>query len=362
MGRVGRTTTVFLMLGMLALLGTIAGARSMMTGSRDDPDPTAPEDSADVYCTGYTDTASGLLMPHPSLLGTGKVRAILVKTGDVVKAGKPLVQLEDRSAQDRLAIENQELETARARLANAREQASNDIKIIEQQNRVDRAAATCESLQLQYAEAKKSAAENVARKADAQNAEIALRQAVKDKQAAEAVLAKLKSSDPNIALKEYEEALKTQMLKVKAAESALEEDYVIRAPCDGTIVEINYQIGGPCPLPFGDPSASRALVMRHDEPLIIRAEIDQECAMMVKIGQKTTITIHGASGSEYTLTGKVEKLSTFMQKSRPHTLEPDQFANTWERECIIAFDLPAKNEEIVQGMPVSVEIHTRPSR
>jgi multidrug resistance efflux pump len=353
MARVNRTTGIFLILGVVALLGTVAGARLLAPGEH--PAPVETQESSDVFCTGFIDALSGLLKPGPKIMG--KVQEIIAKDGKTVKKGDELIRLEDQTARDELAIARQELEVAKAKLANAREQSNTDIKILEQQNRVDQAASRYEVLQKNFEETKKSSELNVARKAELENAEILVRQAKRDWDAASAVLAKLKSIDPNVALKEHDEELKAQKLKVAAAEAAL-ENFVIRAPADGTVVEINYQVGGPCPLPPGDAHANRALVMLPNEPLIVRAEVGQEWALLVKVGQKATITVRAAAGREFTWTGTVEKVAAYLEKSRNSSVEPDQFVNARTRECIIKINPSSKNNEIVHGTRVSVQIHT----
>ena len=355
MARVNRTTGIFLILGVAALLGTVAGARFMM-GPEEKTTSIAPPDSSEVYCRGSVDAPSGLQTPGPNIMG--KVQKIFVKDGEPVKAGQELVRLEDQTARDQLAIATRELEVAKARLASARELANNDIKIIEQQIMVDRAEAQYKSALNYFKDAEnRNTLKQPGAKLMLDNAEIALQQADTERKSAQAVLAKLKSLDPKTSLKQYDEELEVQLLKIKAANAAL-ENYIIRAPADGTIVEINYQVGGPCPLPPGDAYANRALVILPKEPLVVRAEVGQEWAMMVKVGQKATVTVRSAAGREFAWTGKVEKVSAYMQKGRIHTLEPDQFLNEWTRECIISIDPDPKNIGMVHGTRVSVQIHT----
>jgi multidrug resistance efflux pump len=355
MARVNRSTGIFLILGVAALLGTVAGARFMMGPDDKAPDvPLAP--STDVFCTGDTDTMSGLLMPVPSTIG--KVKAINFKDGDSVKAGQVIVQLDDQTARDQLAVARKELEAAKSRLAHAKAENQIEIKIIEQENLVSRASATYKAADNYYREAQKSNEAGVrGAKTALDNAEIAVKQSKQDVDAAKEVLAKLKSIDRKVALKEFEDELAAQELKVKALDKAL-ENYVIQAPADGKIVEINYQIGGPCPLPMGDNYATRALVILPNEPLVVRAEVDQERALMVNVGQRATITFRAAAGRDYKWTGKVEKAAEYMQKRRSRSIEPDQFVNTRTRECIIRIDPDPKNPVMLQGTRVSVQIHT----
>jgi multidrug resistance efflux pump len=315
------------------------------------------EEALDVYCSGWTDTPTSLMTPGPNVMGT--VQFIDVKEGQDVKKGQILIRLVDSEPREQLKIARQELETAKVRLANAKQQANSDIKVIGQQNIVDRANAAYSVAKTTYQEAKRFSESNlsVGAKAALETAEINLQQAKKNVEAAEAVLAKLKLVDPEAAIKEFAEELEASKLKVQAAEQMLEK-YVIKAPGDGKVVEINYQIGGPCPLPVGDANATRALVILPNEPLVVRAEVDQEFALLVNVGQKATLTFRAGAGREYTCTGKVLKVAGYLQRRRSRVMEPDQFVDTRTRECIVSIDPDPKNPPILHGMRVSVQIHT----
>ncbi len=360
MARVNRTTGIFLVLGVAALLGTVAGARFMM-GPDDKPTTSEPTDLSDVYCLGYVDVAGGLVMPGPSV--PGRVQLVKVKDGESVKNGDVLVVLEDREARDKLEVAKQRVIAARARLASAQEQVQNEIKahgikVLEQEGVVNRAESACSLAEAHVGQARRYVERSAPGGKDAlENAELELRLAKKERETAESALAKLKTLEPKTSLREYEEEIKVQELEVGAATKAL-ENYVIKSPCDGTVVEINYQVGGQCPLPPGDAFANRAIVILPTGPMIVRAEVDQDWAMLIKAGQTATVSVRAAGGREFTWSGKVQRFSMYMQKRRVRTMEPDQWVDTKTRECVIAFDSDPKNDQLVQGMRVSVQIHT----
>jgi multidrug resistance efflux pump len=354
MARVNRTTGFFLVLGVAVLLGTVAGARIAMNPAEQSTGVDTPP-SETVFCGGQVDVRSGLAGLVPTV--PGKVKEILVREGEVVKAGQVLVRLDDEATRNQLAIAQKGLDTAKAKLENARQQPFlHQLEVTKQEAVVETSQGAYKLAQNQFAAAQKASRDTLISRSRLEEAEIAVLTAKKNKELAERGLAELKKIDPTLALKEHEEALKEAELKWKAAQSALDM-YVIKAPSNGRVFEINYQVGGPCPLPLGDANASRAMVFCPDENLIVRAEVDQEWAMMIKKGMTATLTFR-AAGKDFTWNGKVETVSNYIQRRRSRVMEPDQFNDSRTRECIIRID-PDPNNPIIHGMRMGVQIHTR---
>src|SRR5205814_2245603 len=106
MARVNRTTGFFLVLGTMILLGTVAGTAYMQQG--DESQPTAAKSGENaVFASGSVDVESGLAVLVPNVLA-GKVSAILVKEGQPVTKGQPLVQLDDQQQRKQLEISKKE--------------------------------------------------------------------------------------------------------------------------------------------------------------------------------------------------------------------------------------------------------------
>jgi multidrug resistance efflux pump len=294
----------------------------------------------------------------------GKVKEILVKEGEPVKKDQVLVRLEDQEARDQLRVAEQELVVAKAKLDDSRKATANlvnehELKVLSAQNQLNRATFAHSSALDNYEYARRQDEQKLVAGTDLKlkMALNAVNAAKKDREDAEAALEKLKSIDPKLSLREPEEALKKAQLEVEAATKKLDM-FVIKAPSAGTIFEINYQIGGPCPLPFGDSNSSRAMIFCPDEPLVVRAEVDQEWAMMVHAGLKATLTFR-APGRDYQWTGTVEKVSHYIQRRRSRVTEPDQFNDSRTRECLIRIDPDPKNP-VIHGMRMGVQIHTAP--
>ena len=120
MARVNRTTGFFLVLGVMTLVGTVAGFGFMQQPAADSQQTSGPNENS-VFAQGNVDVASGLAPLVPRM--PGKVAAILVKEGDAVQKGQTLVQLDDQQQREELKIAEQGLQVSRAKLKGAKDAA-----------------------------------------------------------------------------------------------------------------------------------------------------------------------------------------------------------------------------------------------
>ena len=361
MARVNRTTGFFLLLGVLALLGTVAGSMKMIESGDTSGPPAAPPAQTAVYAAGNVDSVGGLSNLVPSILA-GRVVAIKVKENDLVKAGQELVQLDDTQPRNDLRVAEQALEVSRAQFKAARELAQRhiqeyELKVIESEGALARATVAYEAAGKEWKKAQEYANKRLDGGAEFRlsQAETAVLMARKNFETTDSALKKLKTIDPKTSLKEHEEGLKEAELKVKAAKELLDA-YVIRAPKDGIIYEINYHVGGSAPLPPGDPNAGRALVFCPTDGLVLRVEIDQEVALDVRPGLDATMTFRTARG-ELKWKGQVERVANYIEKRRARTMDPDTFNDSRTRECIIRIH-PEPKQQLLHGMRMGVQIHT----
>lgn len=360
MARVKRTAGLFLVLLVAVLLGTVAG--SMKAVRPDDPSDDrllvqAPIEAASVHASGVVDVLTGVRNLVPAV-PFGKVVEICVNEYEEVKAGQPLVKLDDTQARNSLKEAEQALVRSRAALQDAKDKAQkliaeHELKVVQARGALETANVQLESARKQYEVAKKYAGTSVQGEAQLMQAEAQMLMARKAVDTAKAALEKLQEIDPQIKLTEHEEAIKEAELKLRSAREALDA-YVIRAPVDGQVFDINYQVGGPAPLPPADGNASRALVFCPKGDLIVRAEIDEENALLVQPGMRAVMTRQTASG-KITVTGRVERLASYMQRRRSNTLDPATFSDTRTRECIIRLDADNKAPLLI-NMRVAVRI------
>src|SRR6185369_16815165 len=105
---------------------------------------------------------------------------------------------------------------------------------------------------------------------------------------------------------------------------------------------------------MGDPNASQALMFAPKEDPVVRAEIDPEWALMVKPGQKATVSFQAAN-HEYTWTGTVDRVSEYMTRRRSRALDAVNISDGVTLECVIRID-PKPENPIKQNMRVQVKI------
>ncbi len=360
MARVKRTAGLLLILLVALLLGTVAGS---MKAGRPEAAPgdlrevQAPVEATSVHASGVVDVLTGVRNLVPGV-PFGKVVEICVNEYEAVKAGQPLVKLDDTQARNSLLEAEQALVRSRAALQDAKDKAQkliaeHDFKVVQARGALETANVQLESARKQWEHAKKYAGTTVQGEAQLMQAEAQVMLARKAVETARAALDKLLVIDPQVKLTEHEEAIKEAELKLRSAKQALDA-FVIRAPVDGHVFDINYQVGGPAPLPPTDGNASRALIFCPLGDLIVRAEIDEENALLVQPGMRAVITRQTASG-KITVTGRVERLASYMQRRRSNVLDPATYSDTRTRECLIRLD-PESKVPLLINMRVAVRI------
>src|SRR5947199_215132 len=145
MARVNRTTGFFLVLGVMTLVGTVAGFGFMQQPAADSQQTSGPNENS-VFAQGNVDVASGLAPLVPRM--PGKVAAILVKEGDAVQKGQTLVQLDDQQQREELKIAEQGLQVSRAKLKGAKDAA--DKKAQEYELELAKAQAAVNTAEIEY--------------------------------------------------------------------------------------------------------------------------------------------------------------------------------------------------------------------
>jgi multidrug resistance efflux pump len=173
----------------------------------------------------------------------------------------------------------------------------------------------------------------------------------------------LKKADEGVKIEEEKlKALKLQTSQVKfdidrarvdvsAKKTRLEqakyalEKCELRAPVDGTVLRMLVSVGDT----LGPTPKEPAIIFCPDEPRIIRAEVEQEFASKVHIGQTALIQDDARLTGEWH--GKVKRISDWYLPRRSILLEPRQFNDVRTLECIIELD-DAKGLKIGQRVRV----------
>ncbi len=352
MSAIRRSVWLFLILSLAALGLSVLGVawafrNTAATGSRVAPEGgTRPVSSqVGVVCAGYVDLENGTT--PLAAMEPGRVEKVLVREQEKVAAGTPLLLLETGSARARVAeakaaLASTELQIEQARLLPARHQLALAMQrdaIAAAQQRVAAALnVLAQKEQLAERQLINSRESAVAR---AQLEELqALADAEQKKQA------DLRLRDTTADLRKAEVERDLMRARLQQAEQALAE-CVLKAPAPGTVVRILVTPGEVLPGP-----GKQALLFAAEEPLIIRAEVEQEFAGQVVPGQKVRVVddLH----PEQSWQGMVRRVSAWYMRRRTVLQDPARFNDTRTRECIIAVEAPTP--PLVLGQRVRVLI------
>lgn len=333
------TKKCFLILGVVILVVGVGGAgwvaNHFWGPSAPSPTPNAAarqtEDGEDgVVCTGYVDLEHGVRSLAP--LRPGRVAAILAKEMEHVEAGTPILRLEDEDAKF-------QLQAADSAIATADIEVQESLKLEEQQ----RARLAQQQAAIQAAAFRVNGGRQMLRRQEDQlkdnlvSSEVvnSARDEVKaleqQERAEREKLAELKTVDPALTIRKARAQLKLSQVRRDQARHQLDE-CTLKAPVAGTVQRITVGAGD---IVTGNP-AQPIVRFAPDEAPLVRAEVNQEFADRVQVGQKALIRDDVRTGVSWR--GKVERVAGWYEKRRPTTQDPSAFTDVRTVECLISID------------------------
>jgi HlyD family secretion protein len=247
-----------------------------------------------------------IVAPIPDLIGE-----VLVKAGDKVSAGEPLVRLHDPEVYARL--ESAEAQSAMRR--RARDDQAPSSRATARRKAEDAVAVAQQAVLDARAAFDRTAQEGRAGRgseADLDSARSALSRAEDDLKQQRADLHKLEA-DPTTPLPTQAEGqVNVARAELSAAQAALEK-LSIRAPISGTVLQVNGKPGE-----MASPSAPQPLVLLGDvSALRVRAELDERDLGEIKIGQSVSIRPEAFRDRE--LPGTVSFIAPIVEPPRTGT-------------------------------------------
>lgn len=299
-----------------------------------------------VVCTGYVDLEHGVRSLAP--LRPGRVAAILVKETQHVEAGTAILRLEDEDAKF-------QVQAAESAVTEAEIEVEESRKVKEQQ----RARLAQQQAAIQAARFRLNGARQLLRRKEDQfkdnlvNAEEVdvTRDEVKaleqKEQAEREKLAELKTVDPALTVRKARVQLKLSQVRRDQARHQLDE-CTLKAPVAGTVQSITVGAGD---IVTGNP-AQPIVRFAPDEAPLVRAEVNQEFADRVHVGQKALIRDDARSGASWR--GKVDRVAGWYQKRRPTTLDPSAFTDVRTVECLITINSGQPPLRLGQRMRVMI--------
>jgi HlyD family secretion protein len=236
----------------------------------------------------------------------GRVGEVLVKVNDIVFAGEALMRLEDEETRNRHAkaelqysLRKRSRPNATGKNAERRklEDAVGDSEraVVEQRAALDRTAA-----------AKRA---GTGSDGDLTAARKKLADARDQLRERRAELAKFEADAPNLAPADPEGVFPMAQLDLRGAEAAL-DNLIVRAPIDGTVLQINIRRGE-----LAAPSAPQPLVVVGDvSKLRVRAEIDERDYGEIKVGQRVVVRSPAFRGRD--VAGTVSSVAPIIEPGR----------------------------------------------
>jgi HlyD family secretion protein len=335
-----RNTAIGIVLG----LGLIAGTVAVIAPGRDVISSATTAASAQQSDKRWSAVAPGRVEPPSGIVkvaapAMGIVTKVLVKVNDTVFAGEPLIQLNDDEIQARYAaaeaqagmrrrLRDEQQVTGKALDRRRAEDAvaEADTAVFDAQVAVDRAAAQWRAAG-SPTDALTGARSVLARAQE----EVAKRQA-----ALRAIDAPLLT--PN-------EAQTVSARGDLALARVNLEKLKIRAPIDGTILQININPGE-----LAAPSALQSLLsIANLSTLNVRAELDERDIGEIKVGQAATVRAAAFPGKDFA--GTVISIAPLVEPSRLGSRGPNNRADVDSVEVVLKLTQPGP---LTTGMKVDV--------
>jgi HlyD family secretion protein len=285
-------------------LAPTALAQEMPRAAKAEPPP--DDKRWQAVAPGRIEPNSGEIKISAPVMGT--IAEVLVKANDKVFAGEPLIRLTDTDAQARKATAEAQVAMRRrvrndenaSRAAATRRRAEDAVfdgekTVVEALAAVDRAA-------IERRAGRMSDAELTTARATLTRAEDRLRQLRAD-------LRRLENENNTPFPTQAEGQLNIARTELMAAEAALQK-MIIRAPIDGTILQMNAKPGE-----LASPSAPQPLVLLGDvSGLRVRAELDERDFGEIKVGQQVMVRPAAFRGREFA--GAVSFIAPLVEQGR----------------------------------------------
>ncbi len=341
------STRLLVYFGLLVMTASLLGVAWLVHAEvRADVAPRGETVETKVICFGHADVEEGVASLYP--LQPGQVDRVHVKEGQAVKAGDVLVSLDKRLA-DCL------LRQARAALREAEIQHHQSHKLVQQQSLKEaEQAAVLDALaaKIRAAESLRARREELRglqtneKELDAARAQCAeLRAMLRGE---EKKLEELRLNEPRDAIDRAEVDVQAKRAKLDQAELALEQ-CDLKAPGDGTILRIFVHAGEV----LTNMPKQPAISFCPNAPRIVRAEVDQEFAHRVAVGQAALVQDDGGATAGWT--GRVYRISDWYTHRRSILQDPLQLNDVRTLECLISLDPGHSPPRIGQRLLVTLQ-------
>jgi HlyD family secretion protein len=324
---------------LVASLAVPAAMTHAQTPARAATTDAAEEKRWLAVAPGRVEPLSGVIRVAVPVMGV--IGDVLVKAGDTVFAGEPLVSLIDHEARARLAaaeaqvalrrrVRNKESAASGAAVRRRAEDAVADAEIAVSEGRsfVDKAA-------VERRAGRGSDADVEAARSGLTRAQVRLVQQ-------KAELRRIEAGAPLPTQAEGQlNIARSELLAVQAAN----EKMTIRAPMDATILQMNARQGE-----LASPSAAQPLVLLGNvSALRVRAEVDERDITKIKVGQ--SVLVRPAAFRDREIAGTVSLIAPLVEAGRHNALGQRNMTDVDVVEVLVDLGEPGP---LVVGMKVDV--------
>jgi multidrug resistance efflux pump len=337
-------------LSVLSITACLAGLWWSGRPAREDTSA-APAEPDGIPCVGRVDVEPGVA--KLSALRPGRIAAVLVGDNQAVTAGAVLVQLEDVPERLLLAQAQAALDEAGKKLeAVEKLPGQHQARVAQQEAALEAARARLAAARLQADRLDQQWRKTVGSKDEAEAAAWQAKALEAALRAEEARLRELLFTDPAVEVARARAEVAARQAQCGLAQDALRGCQVM-APGPGTVLRVLASPGD-----VVSPQTGMPLVYYCPAgPRIIRAEVDQEFAGEVAVGQE--VLLQDDAGGSVPRRGKVLRVSDWCTRRRSILQDPLQVTDARTLECIIR---PEPEQPLRIGQEVRLKILTGPAR
>lgn len=276
---------------------------------------------------------------------TGRLVSLDVAEGDSVSQGQILARQDSVLLLQQLAAAEAQLEFARAerdRLVNGAREETRQLARTE----AELAAVRVDQADADYQRAAAVYKQHAISDQQFDDARFRLRIARVQWELARARLAEIEAAARPDELKMAEAKIQTGLAEVQQTRTMLDKA-VLRAPCDGVVLDIDTEPGEL----VGPERPGPIITLVDDRRIRVRAWVEELDVLSLRIGQAASVTADGMPDT--TFTGPITWIAPSMQPKRHRHYKPGERLDINVREILIQLDDPGP---LVIGLPVDVSI------
>jgi multidrug resistance efflux pump len=341
------------MVGLGALLVSAIGSVVLLSGPRAD----AAHGQSDrdiplprVVCFGHVDVEDGVASLYP--LVSGRVLSVPGRENTEVKQGAELVRLDDELARLRTKEAEADLDAAKEQLAQAQKLREQQRLKVSQQEAAITAVTQRLAGSREIRDRKRELEKGMhVSPRDVRAAEALVKELEAVQEAEKQKLEELNLNDPGISIRRAQAEVDAKESRLEQARRGVKE-CVVSAPADGFALRIMVRPGEV----LGPQPRQPAVLFCPKGPRVVRAEVEQEYAGRVTVGQ--TAYVQDDTTSSTTWRGKVIRISDWYTHRRSILQEPFQINDVRTLECIVALD--ADQPALRIGQRVRVVVGQKP--